>query len=138
MVNEAFITQGDVVAGNNGIVHYIDAPLVLPGNFTQSAEDYGASLFAAELRRSGLDYILENEDPVTIFAPSDRAVKRYFKQRNGNLMEMLQTLVVPRVIYSSGFEDGQLVNNRLGQMHSRSYQSLNDYATAQLVCSFLS
>ncbi len=73
-VNNASVTQADVVA-SNGVIHVIDAVLLPPtNNIVETAQAAGSfTTLVAALQAASLDDDLAGAGPFTVFAPTDDA-----------------------------------------------------------------
>jgi uncharacterized surface protein with fasciclin (FAS1) repeats len=73
-VNDASVTQADIV-GSNGVIHVIDGVLLPPaGNIVETAQAAGSfTTLVAALQAASLDDDLAGAGPFTVFAPTDAA-----------------------------------------------------------------
>lgn len=105
------ISQGDIEA-NNGLIHVIDSVLVPEGgdlrNLVMStgednliavlAGEDEYSLFAQALAAAGLDVVLANAGPYTLFAPNNEALSAFLVQAGLGREEFLADTALLRTI----------------------------------------
>jgi uncharacterized surface protein with fasciclin (FAS1) repeats len=124
-VNEARVSVADITA-INGVVHVIDAVLVPQetGNtvfdIIASSDDH--TLLETALIAAGLDVVLQEEGPYTVFAPTDEAVsalpegmlEALLADPSGLLTEILLYHVIGRTLMAADLEDAQVYETLLG------------------------
>ncbi len=127
-INEANVTQADVVA-DNGVVHVVDKVLVPPTVVNHALNNPNFSTLVAALTRSdlGVDYvsILSGTGPFTVFAPTNAAFTALLTELGASslndipaatLNSVLQYHVVSGANVRSGqLTDGQEVTTFQGQ-----------------------
>jgi uncharacterized surface protein with fasciclin (FAS1) repeats len=70
-IDDARVVKSNILA-SNGIIHVIDGVLMPPKDIVETAQDAGNfSILLAALEETGLDDVLREEGPFTVFAPPD-------------------------------------------------------------------
>jgi uncharacterized surface protein with fasciclin (FAS1) repeats len=91
---------------DGGVLHTLNASMVLPHNITMTAQINGLGKFLEFMDRAGLVEELEALRDITIFVPNDDALRKVDvgKMSKGQLASLLKGHVVPnRVLYGEVF-----------------------------------
>ena len=122
-INDAQVTVADIET-DNGVVHVIDAVLIPPVttlfDIIQESPDHNT--LEAAIEAAGLDGLLENDGPFTVFAPTDDAFAALPQQLldalladpQGLLADILAYHVIPGSVRSTMLSDGQTATTLLG------------------------
>ncbi len=80
-VNGAALTKGNIVV-SNGVLHIFNAPIFRPSVFGIVRELRQTSTLEAAIRAAGLVGTLRGDGPFTLFAPTNEAFEKLFKELN--------------------------------------------------------
>jgi len=116
-INNAKVTMADIIT-DNGVVHVIDAVLLLPTNTVYDiiAGSPVHTTLKAAVDAAGLDEVLKGEGPYTVFAPTDAAFAALPAGTVEALLNDIPTLtailtyhVVGAVAFSTDLSNGQRI-----------------------------
>ncbi|PVD23484.1 hypothetical protein C0Q70_16756 [Pomacea canaliculata] len=132
-VNDVQVVRADVMA-TNGVLHIIDEVLIPDDalDMVTTAKSNGLTEFVNLLDMAGLTSRLQSEDNITVFAPTNEAIKalspellKQLSSDQGFLQSVLSYHVVPEEITCSG-----LTNNLvLDTLNSKNKLRISDYST---------